>query len=146
MAKITKIRTNQRKAIEAMLEGKSADETAEAAGVSRTAVFKWLQEETFQAALLEQTRIVHGHVMARLIGSMDLAVNTLRSGCDGDANATQVRAANAIIGNAVTLGAALDQEARLQDALERLAALEQRRKSQDGRQSNNLPVVRTWAS
>jgi len=129
-----------------MLEGQTAEESAEAAGVNRSTIFNWLKDETFQAALLERTRIIHGHVMARLIGSMDRAVDTLRAGCDGDANATQVRSANAIITNAVTLNQALDQEARLQDALERLAALEQRRKSQGNKRESNLPAVRTWPS
>lgn len=144
--KFEQLRNNQRKAIDALLEGKTQEEAAEAAGVTRVTVWSWLKDPEVQGALLEQTRVIHRHVIARLVGSLDRAIDTLQAGCDGDANATQVRSATALIQNAVMLNEAIDQEARIQDALERLARLEAMDKKDGRTRAHTLPAVRTWPS
>jgi uncharacterized protein YukE len=137
------MRSNQRKAIEALLGGKKIEQTADYAGVSRSTIYNWLKQEDFQAALRQHTRVIQSHVIARLIGSMDRAVDTLQGGCQGKANATQVRSANAIIKNVIALSQMLDQEARIQEALERLAILEQQGSCENNGRKR-AETVRAW--
>ena len=144
MSEISTISPSQRTAIEALLSGKDRAATAEAAGVSERAIYKWLSRPDFRDALREQSAIAHSYALARLIGSIGKAIDTLQGGCDGSANATQVRAATAIVNSVVTLNASMEQEARIQEALERLGRLEEQQQ-QDGRNgTEHTSHVRAW--
>lgn len=143
MNEFSDLSSNQRAAIEALLSGKDQAGAAEAAHVTERTIRNWLGLQAFQDALKAQGAIVHSYALARLIGSIGRAIDTLQNGCDGSANATQVRAATAIVNSVVTLNASIEQEARIQEALERLGRLEEQR---EGRHEERTSNVRTWAN
>lgn len=138
--------SNRLMAIELLLEGKSRAQVAEAAGVTERTLYSWLNRTDFQDALRERLRAVYGYTMARLTGSIDTAISTLQQGCEGEANASQIRAATAVLNSAVALNAAIEQDTRIQDALDRLAQLEEQREREAGSNGHRqVETVRTWA-
>jgi hypothetical protein len=76
---------NQRMAIEALVAGKNMTTSAEAAGVTRATLWRWLNKDPeFQAALNSYKREVCEQVETQTVGLAKLAIeaveNALRSG------------------------------------------------------------------
>ena len=68
----------QYRAVIALLERPTVKEAAEAAGVHKATLYRWLQEEGFQAVYHGARREVLRHVAARLQQISSEAVETLR--------------------------------------------------------------------
>ena len=124
------------------MSGKDQAATAEAARVTERTIRNWLGLPDFREVLREQGSIVHGYALARLVGSIGKAIDTLQSGCDGVANATQVRAATAIVNSVIALNTSIEQEARIQEALDRLGRLEEQQGERHD--TERTGHVRTW--
>jgi hypothetical protein len=67
----------QEKAIHALLAHPTTDEAAQAAGVNRVTLFRWLQQEEFQSAYTKARRESIKHAIARLQNRTGEAVEVL---------------------------------------------------------------------
>jgi len=122
---IPELRSNQRRAIEALVTGANVPEAAAAAGVSESTIYRWRGETDFAAAL----RIADGDALRDLARRITSAANdalTLLQSMVNDneaAASVRVRAAAEILNqrarfyDVVTMQDQLDDvEARLQEA------------------------------
>ena len=77
-------------AIEQLTTGATIGKTAEAVGVSRETVHRWLREDwTFQAAANSARRDIHEAVQRRLLAMTDRALSTVAEAIDkGDLGAS----------------------------------------------------------
>ena len=89
----------QEKAIQALLAHPTMDEAAQAAGVGRTTIFRWLQQKEFQTAYRNARRESVKHAIARLQNRTSEAVEVLAEVMNDQTNnpSARVGAAKAII-------------------------------------------------
>jgi hypothetical protein len=111
----------QHRALIALLEYPTVKEAAEAAGVHKATVYRWLQEPQFQAAYREARREAVSRATARLQQISGEAVEALREivGDRSQQGASRVGAARCILDYAAKM-------TELEDFGERLARLEER--------------------
>jgi hypothetical protein len=111
----------QHRAVIALLEYPTVKEAAEAAGVHKATVYRWLQEPDFQAVYREARRESLRLATARLQQISSEAVEALREivGDRSQQGASRVGAARCILDYAVKM-------TELEDFGERLARLEER--------------------
>lgn len=112
----------QHRAVLALLERPTVKDAAEAAGVHKATLYRWLQEEGFQAVYHGARRELLRHVAARLQQISGEAVETLREVMADrtQQGASRVGAARTVLDYAV-------KAAEQQEVIERLDALEGRR-------------------
>lgn len=105
----------QHQAVVALLERPTVKEAAEAAGVHKATVYRWLQEEGFQAAYRQARREAVSRATARLQQITMEAVEALREivGDPSQQGASRVGAARCILDYAAKMTELEDFEARL---------------------------------
>jgi hypothetical protein len=64
-------------AIQALMRSRTYSEAAEAAGVSRVTLYRWLKDDLFNAELSKQKNELIKRSSRKLAGSLDLAVDVL---------------------------------------------------------------------
>jgi len=64
-------------AIQALMRSRTYSEAAEAAGVSRATLYRWLKNDLFNAELSKQQNELIKRSSRKLAGSLDLAVDVL---------------------------------------------------------------------
>ncbi len=120
-----KLSPKQLKAIAALLEGHTKQDAATAAGVTPKTLSRWLHEDAlfFESLQNGKDKIVTGAAV-QLLGSLDLAGQTLRDLIQSGANESiKLRAANAVIANAIKLYEVSDLAQRLAIMEDSLAAV-----------------------
>ena len=120
------ITPKQRKAVEALLTTGEVAAAAQAAGVCRDTVHRWLKQPLFLAAVREAEARALDDLSRLLVRLGRTAAATLAKAM-GDAStpwATRVRAADASLGRLLQLRELATLEARVAE-LERLAGLEE---------------------
>ena len=99
------LKPKQIKAIEALARGDSQSQTAGFAGISRQTLNTWLREDReFQTELSKHREGYLRAAVTRLMGSMEIAIETLRRAAGGETpvSAESVRAANHLLAHAKT--------------------------------------------
>ncbi|MDP9355721.1 MAG: hypothetical protein M3R02_10665 [Chloroflexota bacterium] len=115
----------QRKAVEALLTTGEVTAAAQAAGVSKDSIYRWLKEPLFLAAVREAEAKALDDLSRLLVRLGRTAAATLAKAM-GDAAippATRVRAADAVLGRLLQLRELATLEARVAE-LERAAGLD----------------------
>lgn len=69
--------TKQRRAIEALLEGKKIKDAAMLAGVATRTLQRWRKQPAFSSELSERTAQLMGDAVLRMVGNMDLSSDVL---------------------------------------------------------------------
>lgn len=78
------ISTQQRRAIEAILVGKSMTEAAKAAGVNRSTLWRWLNRDPeFQAAFNSYRREAYDQLQSQTTGLASLAISAVEAALRG---------------------------------------------------------------
>lgn len=114
----SKLRGNQQKAIEALLNGLNKNTAATVAGVTAGTLSRWLAEPDFRAALTAETDQAVKNSSVRFAASLEMAADTMTSIMENsEDDSIRLRAADLIISHAQKMNTAAD-------VLERLAALE----------------------
>ena len=114
----------QRKAVEALLTTGEVAAAAQAAGVSRDTLYRWLKQPAFLAAVRAGEARALDELSRRLVGLGRTAVATLERAMADPATpaATRVRAADAALARLLQLRELATLEARVAE-LERAAGL-----------------------
>ena len=116
----------QRKAVEALLTTGEVAAAAQAAGVSRDTLYRWLKQPAFLAAVREaEARALDD--LSRLLVRLGRTATATLAKAMGDPSApwaTRVRAADAALGRLLQLRELATLESRVAE-LERLAGLEE---------------------
>ncbi len=117
----SKIKRKMEQAIAALLRCNSTDEAADAIGVAKSTLLRWMKQPEFDAAYLQARREVIFQSGARLQQACNAAVTTLlKVMADGKTPAaTRVRAAQLVLEQA-------HQILEIEDLSNRVAALERR--------------------
>lgn len=111
--------TQQRQALEALLQAGSLTDAAKQAGVNRVTLYRWLQDATFQAALRSAESEALAALSRRLVVMGDAAAAALSDALAPERDIRdRLRAAQIVLDNLLKLKELLDFE-------QRLAALEQ---------------------
>lgn len=97
--KVTDLTPRQRRAIEALIEGKTVKQAAEETGVSRKTLYVWLNQPEFQKELDRLGGIILEEVANRMVALASEAVHTLSNVLKTKdvPIGTQVQAANVIL-------------------------------------------------
>lgn len=105
----------QRRAVEALLTNWDTTQAAQAAGVSRDTLYRWMREERFRAALNDATRQALEGLSRSLIVLGDKAARTLEEALDAFQTPTgaKVRAADIVLSRILQLRELVDLEARV---------------------------------
>lgn len=105
------------RAIRALLEQPNIEKAAAATGISYTTLWRWMQQEDFQARLRYARRQAHSQSTARLQQASSAAVGTLlRMMTDQTAPAaSRVRAADSVLNHAAKAIELDDIEVRMSD-------------------------------
>lgn len=120
-----KVTPRQRKAIEALLTQGSVKGAAEAAGVSRETIYRWMKRDWFRAALKEAEQVALESLGRALVRLGEKATQTLEEAMDGAGHeSTKVRAADIVLARLLQLRELVDLEARVAALEERLAVYE----------------------
>jgi hypothetical protein len=119
-------------AIAALLAGRSHDQAAQDAGVSRNALDRWLRTVTFQRLYAEARRRAVESAVSRMSALALCAVETLARHLNAGAPLVEIKSAVALLGNLKSLGG-LDVEERLAKLEERIEAARVGKSSTDGR-------------
>ena len=120
MARNGTISTNQRKAIEALLATNTVAAAAEACGLSKRTIFRYLTDRHFMAALRERETEARARTTARLIGGAGGVLDTLEEIMNDPTAAPSARVAAC----RVWLSAA-DKGAETDVIMEKIAAIEE---------------------
>ena len=97
--KVTELTPRQRRAIEALVEGKTVKQAAKDTGVSRKTLYVWLNQPEFQKELDRLGGIILEEVANRMVALASEAVDTLSNVLKTKdvPIGTQVQAANVIL-------------------------------------------------
>ncbi len=136
----------QLKALEALLEGKTVPMAAQAAGVDERTVRRWKKRPAFHAELQSRAAEVldaTSHRLTMAMSNAPLVVHSIMMAKETPI-AVKLVAARIILDSGLKMKEYRDQEARIQDALDRLGQLEEQQ--QEGRHAEHAERVRTWPS
>ncbi len=104
---MTKLKPKQIKAIESLARGDSQAKAAEFAGVTDRTILNWVQKDReFQTELAKHREGYLRAGVTRLMGSIELAIDTLRSAAESrePVSPESVRAANHLLTHAKAFG------------------------------------------
>lgn len=113
----------QAAAVSALLTTRSVAEAAAASGVGRRTLYTWLAEdEAFRAALASAEEEALSHVVRRLCGLADKAVEALAGVLDDEkaSASARTRAAEVVLSNLLKIRELRNTEERLAEIEERL--------------------------
>jgi len=141
-----KMPSRQLKALEALLEGRTVPQAAKIADVHESTIRRWMKQPAFHTELQARAAELLDATSQRLnlaMSNAPLIVHTVMM--DANAPATvRLAAARIALDSGLKLLEHRDQEARIQEALERLGRLEEQ---QEGRHdTERADHVRTWAN
>lgn len=116
------LRTNQTKALEALLNGATKQQAAMAAGVQPATLSRWLQEDAFRATLTAHSDQAIKDAAVRLKATLDLAVTVMRETMTDESihAAVRLRAADMAAAHALKLLETADLIERIEQLEERL--------------------------
>jgi predicted DNA-binding transcriptional regulator AlpA len=123
MAEETKLTTKQAKAIPVLLAAKSYDQGCEAAGISRTCLYEWMQNETFRGEFERQRSELGETAFGMITQNIERAVQTLVGLLDSRDERVKRLTANDIVNHFL-------RHKELRELEERLQAIEDRLRSQ----------------
>jgi phage terminase small subunit len=106
----------KQKAIAALLTSWDTTQAAQAAGVSRETIYKWMKEEPFKQALKEGAAVAMEGLSRSLVTLGDKAVKALSDALEGDSPlqaGARVRAADIVLSRLLALRELVDLEARI---------------------------------
>lgn len=119
--KVPKLRSNQRRAVEAFLTGGSVSVAAVAAGVSERTIYTWRANADFKAAMQAASDEIIGETVQSLSGASRDAVCVLRAVMHKESanDAIKVQAAKAILDSVLKLRELHGLEQRVRELEER---------------------------
>jgi hypothetical protein len=118
----TGLSRNQEKAVVALMAHPSIAEAAKSAGVSESSIWRWLQDDPFQARLREaQTKVMDGALIS-LQGAMTGAVDCLVRNLSCGTPSAEVQAAKTILDYTLKVREMFDITERIKE-LERTLTL-----------------------
>jgi phage terminase small subunit len=106
----------QRKAIEALLSNWDTTKAAQAAGVSRDTLYRWMRSNNFKGAMQDSTQAALENLSRGLVTLAKKAIDALEKAVEGDSPlqvAARVRAADIILGRLLQLTELVELEARV---------------------------------
>lgn len=105
--------TGKTEAVTALATGHTITEAAEAAGVDRRTVHRWLNEPGFRTEVTQRRGQILDHVVGGIIAAATEAVATLRRALNDESSAVQVRAARELLSALISVRESADLEARI---------------------------------
>lgn len=131
-------------ALNQLLEGKTVPAVAESVGVHESTIRRWMKQPAFYAEMQARASELLDATTARLNQTMSNAPEIVNQIMMNDESPATVKlaAARIALDSGLRLLEARTQEARIQDALERLARLEE--KQTEKRHDTDTSHVRTW--
>jgi len=122
------ITAKQRKAIEALALGETRIRAAELSGVTEKTIYNWLGSAEFREDLARAREIVLSVGVSRLVGKVDLAIDILSRGAEGEGvSADQIRASNYLLNHGKAYTELAHFGERLEYALEQIEELKRDR-------------------
>lgn len=122
------ITAKQRKAIEALALGETRIRAAELSGVTEKTIYNWLNSAEFREELARAREIVLSVGVSRLVGKVDLAIDILSRGAEGEGvSADQIRASNYLLNHGKAYTELAHFGERLEYALEQIEELKRDR-------------------
>ena len=109
-----RLQPKQSKALAALLSQPTMREAAKDCGISETTLWRWLNDDAFQAAYRQARRQVVEQAMSELQAACSDAVATLRKNLNCGAANVEVSAAKTILDQAVKAIELTDMEERLE--------------------------------
>jgi AcrR family transcriptional regulator len=127
----SKLTSRQAKALEALISETSVQGAADAAGVSRATLYRWLREETFAAALREARARIFESLLTDLHAIGRLAIDALREVLeDKKANpSTRVKASLGALSVIIRAREIIETEERLRELEEQLGRISDEHKN-----------------
>lgn len=118
---LAKLTPKQRKAVEALLVSGDITQAAQAAGVARDTLYRWLRQDDFRSALKTAEAASIENLARELVRLGEKAARTLDEAMTAEDATTsaRVRAADIVISKLLQLREMVDLEKRVQE-LERL--------------------------
>ena len=107
------LHNRQRAALRALLTEPTVARAAEAAGISRQTLHRYLGDGDFQAALLQEQRKVLGAVSTRLVGLLDRALDAVSEDLDSHDAKRRSKAYKVILARFAALREHADLEGRV---------------------------------
>lgn len=114
--------------------GETRARAAESAGVNPATIYNWLKSPDFREALAQSRDMVLAVGVSRLIGKIDLAIDILARGAEGDREISgdQVRASNYLLNHGSRYTELAHFGERLEYALREIEALKADREEAPG--------------
>lgn len=118
----------QRKAIEALALGETRLRASEIAQVTEPTIYNWLKTAEFREELARARDMVLSVGVSRLVGKIDMAIEILSRGAEGDGvTADQIRSSNYLLNHGKTYTELAHFGERLEYALEQIEELKRDR-------------------
>lgn len=122
MKELTNTEMRQERAIVALLSEPSIEAAAKTADVSDATIWRWMQQADFRAKLRDARRAVVEGAIGRLQQAATEAVSTLQRNLTCGTPAVEVRAATAILDQAIRAVELFDVVERVEELEARLVA------------------------
>jgi hypothetical protein len=122
MKELNNTELRQDRAIVALLAEPSTEAAAKTAGVSDVTIWRWMQQPAFKSRLRDARRAVVEGAIGRLQAAATEAVDTLRRNLTCGAPSVEVRAASAILDQAVRCVELFDLAERVEQLEARLGS------------------------
>ena len=118
----------QRKALEALALGETRLRASEIAGVTEPTIYNWLKTAVFREELARARDVVLSVGVSRLVGKLDMAIDILSRGAEGEGvSADQIRASNYLLNHGKSYTELAHFGERLEYALEQIEELKKDR-------------------
>jgi len=122
----------QRKVIEALALGETRKRASELAGIAERTIYNWLDSAEFREELSRARDIVLALGVSRLVGKVDMAIEILSKGAEGEpVTADQIRASNYLLNHGKTYTEMAHFGERLEYALAQIEELKQERSGEE---------------
>ncbi len=122
------ITAKQRKALEALALGETRLRAAELSGVTEKTIYNWLGLPDFREELARARDMVLSVGVSRLVGKLDMAIDILSRGAEGDGvTADQIRSSNYLLNHGKAYTELAHFGERLEYALEQIEELKKDR-------------------
>lgn len=125
---MSQITAKQRRALEALALGETRLRASEIAGVTEKTIYNWLGIPEFREELARAREIVLSVGVSRLVGKIDMAIDILSRGAEGEGvSADQIRASNYLLNHGKAYTELAHFGERLEYALEQIEELKRDR-------------------